>query len=179
MGAKRGAVDAVVATVRHGFGQCHRHSLPDPGVVPPPEWPIDRVPVAVFGRDIAPWRSATQPPEYAIDDRAVLLGAATAPPVLCLNRQQTLQNTPFRFAQIAPAQACLQKAGLNQPERQPSTNLSTPPNPFSRERDNDWFPRRLRFMGEGKGWRLGDPVGRVREMPLGHHGQNLSPVARK
>jgi hypothetical protein len=37
------------------------------------------------------------------------------------------KNTPFRFGQVAPAQACLQKAGLNQPLRAASTNSSTPP----------------------------------------------------
>ena len=106
--------DGVVAEhVRHGCGQRQRRGFPDPGFIPPSETSIDRVPVAVFGRDIPPRRSATQSPEYPIDNRAVVIGAATAPPVLRFNRQQTLQNTPLRLAQIAPAQPCLQKAGLN------------------------------------------------------------------
>ncbi|WP_353645266.1 hypothetical protein [Mesorhizobium sp. WSM2239] len=36
------------------------------------------------------------------------------------------QNTPF-LVQIALVQTCLQKAGLNQSRRNPSTNSSTPP----------------------------------------------------
>jgi hypothetical protein len=30
--------------------------------------------------------------------------------IFWFNWQQALQNTPFRFSEIAPAQACLQKA---------------------------------------------------------------------
>ena len=37
------------------------------------------------------------------------------------------QLIEFRFAQIAPAQPCLQKEALNQPPSLASTNLSTPP----------------------------------------------------
>src|SRR5579864_3047974 len=127
MGANRGAIDAVVAAVRHDLRQRDRDSLPDPGLAPAPESPVDRIPVAVFGRNITPGRSAAKPPKYPVDDRTVLLWASTAPPVRRVNRQQALQNTPFRFAQIAPAQACLQKAALNQPARAASTNSSTPP----------------------------------------------------
>lgn len=111
------ARQAEKAAVRHGFGERQRNRFPDPGFIPSPKTPVDRVPVPVFGRDIATWGPATQPTEYPIDDRAVLLGTPTASSVLRLNRQQTLQNTRFRFAEITPAQACLQKAALNQPVR--------------------------------------------------------------
>ena len=127
MGANRGAIDAVVTAVRHDLGQRDRYGLPDPGIAPAPKPPVNRVPVAVFGRDIAPRRAATEPPEYPVNDRPVRFGPPTSPPVRCINRQQTPQNTPFRFAQIASAQACLQKAALNQPRSFASTNLSTPP----------------------------------------------------
>ena len=92
MGAKRVATFAVVTTIRAGFGQRQLHGFPDLCFVPPPESPIDRVPVAVLGRDIAPWRAATQPPEYPVDDRAVLFGTTTVPLVLCPSRQQALQK---------------------------------------------------------------------------------------
>jgi hypothetical protein len=42
-----------------------------------------------------------------------LLGRPASTTVLRLYGQQALQNTPFRFGEIAPAQACLQKAALN------------------------------------------------------------------
>jgi len=129
MGANRGAIDVVVAAVRHDLRQRDGHCLPDPGFTPPPEPPIDRVPIAVIGRDIAPRRATAKPPEYAVDNGAVLFRPPATPMVRCLNRQQLPQNTPFCFCQIAAAQACLQKAALNQPSSATSTNLSTPPNP--------------------------------------------------
>lgn len=127
MSANRGAIDAVVAAVRHDPGQCDRHCFPDPGFAPPPEPPIDRVPIAVFGRNITRRRAAAKPPEYAVDDRSVLFRRAVTPTVRCLNWQQVHQNTLFRFGEIAPPQACLQKAALNQLVSDASTNLSTPP----------------------------------------------------
>jgi hypothetical protein len=127
MGANRGAIDAVVPTVCHDLGQRNRHRLPDPSFTPAPEPPVDRVPVAILGRHIAPRRAAAQPPEYPIDDGSVLLRQATAAPVHCFNRKQALQNMPFCLGEIAPAQAWLQKAALNQAGNRSSTNLSTSP----------------------------------------------------
>lgn len=115
MGAKRGAVDAVMASVDHDLGQRHRHRFPDTGLAPSTEPAIDRVPVTVFGRHIAPRDATAHPPEDAIDDRAVVLWSAPAPTVCGLYRQQPFQNAPFRFGKIAPAQACPQKIALNQP----------------------------------------------------------------
>lgn len=114
MGADGGAVDAVVAAVRHDLGQRHGDRLPDPGFAPPPEPPIDGVPTAIFGGHVTPRRSTAEPPENAVDDRAVLFGRPASAPVLRLDGQQTFQNAPFRFGEITPAQACLQKAVLNQ-----------------------------------------------------------------
>lgn len=113
MGADRGAVDAAVPGVRHDFGQRHRHDLPDPGLAPSSEPAVDRVPVPVFERHIAPRRPAPKPPEHAVDDRAVLFGRPAPAPVFGLDRQQILQDAPFRLGEIAPAQACLQKIALN------------------------------------------------------------------
>jgi len=127
MGANRGAIDAVVAAIRHDLSQCDRHCLPGPGFAPSPEPPIDRVPIAVLGRNIAPRCAAAKPPEYAVNNQTALFGRSPAPSVRRIDRQQTLQNTPFRFAQITPAQARLQKEALNQSPSLASTNLSTPP----------------------------------------------------
>ena len=103
MGADCGAVDAVVATVRHDLGQRDRDSLLYPSFTPSPKPPIDGVPTAVFGRHIAPRRSAAEPPEYAVEDRTVLLGWSSSTTVLGLDRQQVLQDTPFCFGEVAPA----------------------------------------------------------------------------
>lgn len=73
-----------------------------------------------------PWSAATEPPEDAVDDRAVLLRRSSSTTVLRLDRQQALQNSPFRFGQIASAQARLQKAALNQPRRVSSIASATP-----------------------------------------------------
>lgn len=104
-----------MAGVGHYLGQIYCHDLPNPGLAPPTEPSIDGVPAAVFGRHVAPWRATPEPPEYAVDDRAVLLGTPATAPVLTLDRQQVRQDAPFRLSEIAPAQACLQKTALNQP----------------------------------------------------------------
>lgn len=67
-GAVGGAVDAVVAAVRHDLSQRHGDGLPDPGFAPPPEPSIDGVPTPMFEQNVAPWRSTPEPPEYAVDD---------------------------------------------------------------------------------------------------------------
>ena len=126
-GANRGAIDTVMAAVRPNLGQGDRYCLPDNGFAPAPEPAVNRVPVTVFGRNVTPSSTVTKPPEYPIDDGSVRFGAATTPPVHRINRQQTLQITSFCFTQITPAQTCLQKAALNQPDRVTSINLSTPP----------------------------------------------------
>ena len=53
------------SAVRHDLGQRNRNHLPDPGIAPSTERPIDRVPVAALERNVAPGRNAAQPLEYA------------------------------------------------------------------------------------------------------------------
>src|SRR3546814_12050583 len=79
VGANRGAIDAVMATVRHDLCQRDGYSLPDPSVAPTPEPSVDCVPVPIFRRNIAPWRAAAEPPKYAVDNQTVLLRTASAP----------------------------------------------------------------------------------------------------
>ena len=123
MGANGGAVDAVMATVRHDLGQRHGNGLPDPSFTPSPEPAIDGVPAAIFGWHVTPWSTAAEPPEDTVDDGAVLFGPPASTSVRRVYRQQVPQNAPFRFAQIAPAQVCLQKAALNQSSRASSIVL--------------------------------------------------------
>ena len=55
--ANRGAIDAVIAAVRHDFGQRHCDGFPDPGLAPAAEPAIDRIPTPILGLDISPGRS--------------------------------------------------------------------------------------------------------------------------
>jgi hypothetical protein len=130
MGANRGAVDAVVPALGHCFSQSNRDTFPDTAGAPASEPTVDRVPIAVFLRHIPPWRAGPQPPENAVDHIPIVFWrtATSALAWFSLNRQQNLQNTPFRFRQIATAQGCLpESAALNQFLIQASMILSTRP----------------------------------------------------
>jgi len=127
MGANRCAVDAVVAIVCHDLGQCHRHCLPNSGIAPSSKPTENRIPVSILGRNVAPGCAGSKPPEYSVDHRTVLRRPPTSPSVRRLNRQQVLQDQPFSFTQVAPAQTCLQKAALNQSSRVSSIMSTIPP----------------------------------------------------
>src|SRR3974390_1001440 len=130
MGANRGAIDVVVPALCHGLGESDGDALPDTGGTPSPESPIDRIPVAILLRNVAPWRAGAQSPQDTVDDITIILGwsATAALPRLSLNRQQNPQNTPLDLCQIAAAQGCLlESAALNQNRIHASMNLSTPP----------------------------------------------------
>jgi hypothetical protein len=117
VGTNRSGVDVVIPTLSHCFGESDGHALPDTGSAPTSKAPIDRVPVAVLLRHIAPRRASTQPPQNAVDDVAVVLrrSSSTALARFPLNRQQNSQDTPLDLAQIAAAQGCLiESAALNQ-----------------------------------------------------------------
>ena len=90
MGADCGAVDTVMAAICHDLGERYGDGLPDPGFTPSPEPAINGVPVAIFGRHVAPRGTATEPPEYAIDDRTVVLGPRSSTTVFRLDGQQSL-----------------------------------------------------------------------------------------
>jgi hypothetical protein len=57
MSANRGAVDVVVPTLRHGLGESDGDALPNTRGAPSPETSIDRIPIAIFLRNITPWRA--------------------------------------------------------------------------------------------------------------------------
>ena len=90
MGADCGAVDTVMAAICHDLGERYGDGLPDPGFTPSPEPAINGVPVAIFVRHVAPRGTATEPPEYAIDDRTVVLGPTSSTTVFRLDGQQSL-----------------------------------------------------------------------------------------
>lgn len=139
VGIDCGPVDARVATVRHDLCQRHGDGLPISGFTPSQEPAIDSVPAAIFRRHFAPWSAAAEPPKDAVDDGPVLLGRPASSTVLRLDGQQALQNAPFRLTEIAPAQACLQKAGLNQSCVVPSTPAGNFQSPAPLMPHNDHF----------------------------------------
>ena len=83
-----GAVDVVVTALGHRFSQSDGDALPNTAGAPSPKTPVDRVPVAVLLRHIAPRRTGAQPPENTVDDVAIVLGRTSPPalPRLSLNR---------------------------------------------------------------------------------------------
>lgn len=97
-----------MAAFRHRLGERDRHALPDARGAPSSEAPVDRVPVAVLLRHVAPRRAAAQTPQDAVDNIAIILGRAASAALagLAFDRQQTLQNPPFRFRQIAATHDC-------------------------------------------------------------------------
>src|SRR5580658_390016 len=109
MGANRGGIDVVLTAFRHRLGKSDSHALPDAGGAPSSEAPVDRVPVAVLLRHIAPGRTAAQPPQNAIDNIAIILGwaASAALAGFSFDRQQNLQNPPLCFRQIAATHDCV------------------------------------------------------------------------
>jgi hypothetical protein len=109
MGANRGRVDVIVPTLSHRLGESGGHALPDSGRAPAPKSSIDRVPVAVFLRDIMRWCPGAKPPHDAIDDVPVVFWRSSTAALarLPFDWQQNPQNTPLDLCQIAAAQGCL------------------------------------------------------------------------
>ena len=112
VGADCGAVDAVVAAVRHHLGQRDRHGFPDPSLAPTSKPAIDRVPTAVLGgtsRHGAPDRSR----QRMLLTTARLRSGRLPRPGL----SGSIGNRPFStrslcLCKIAPAQGCLPKSSL-------------------------------------------------------------------
>ena len=140
--ADGGTIDAVVAGVRHHLGQGDRHDLSSASLTPAPEPPIDRVPLAVLLKHVAPRRPAAQPPENTVQNCPVLGRTPSATTHRWFDWQQILQDPPLRLAQIAPAQSRLQKEALNQPLDPASTNSYTPPS-ISRLREYFSYSRSI------------------------------------
>ena len=113
MGANRGAIDVVVPALRHRLGESDGDALPDTAGAPAPEAPIDRIPIAIFLRNIAPWRASAQPPQNSIDDVAIIFGRPSSAALagLSLNRQQNFKirhSTSVRSPRLKAASSNLQ-----------------------------------------------------------------------
>jgi len=121
MSANRRRIHRVAGIVGHGLGERRSDDLPDAGRAPAPEALINRHPLAVLLRHIAPGRAGSDAPQDSIDDHAVVeRRTALASP---LGGQKILQKTPLGFAQIAATQSCLPPRGILEPISESRVNL--------------------------------------------------------
>src|SRR5438128_10380498 len=104
MTANRCRIQAVAGVVGHRLGEGRGDRFPDAGLAPSSEALIDRHPLTVLLRQIAPRRPSADAPQDAIDDLPIVeRGPALAS---SLRRQQGFDQTPLRFAQVAATQSC-------------------------------------------------------------------------
>ena len=73
--------------------RAYGNALPYTGCAPSPEPPIDRVSVAIFLGDVAPWRPSAQPPQNAIDDVAISVHSVASPNVCRSLQPSTLAES--------------------------------------------------------------------------------------
>ena len=110
MTANRRRIQAVAGVVGHRLGKGRGDRFPDAGLAPSSEALINRHPLALLLRQIAPRRSCPNAPQDAIDDLPIVeRGPALAS---SLRRQKGFEQTPLRFAQVAATQSCLPPRGI-------------------------------------------------------------------
>src|SRR5262245_30451701 len=110
MTSNRRRIHRMAGVVGHGLGERRSDNLPDACLAPSSEALIDRHPLPVFLRHIAPRRAGADAPENAIDDHTVVESRTALAPAL--GRQKSSQKPPFGFAQIAATQSCLPPRGI-------------------------------------------------------------------
>jgi len=110
MTSNRRRIQAVAGIVGHRLGKGRGHRFPDAGLAPSSEALIDRHPLAVLLRQIAPRRTRSNAPQDALDDLPIVeRGPALAP---TLRRQKRFQQTPLGLVQIAATQSSLPPRGI-------------------------------------------------------------------
>jgi hypothetical protein len=106
VGPDRGAVEEVLAPIHVapgvglGLQRC-QDVVPDARLLPAAEPRVHRRPRPVPLRQIAPGDTRGQPPENAIEDRAMGVGGASGG--WSLRREQRLQPFPLPIAQFVPS----------------------------------------------------------------------------
>jgi hypothetical protein len=114
-------IHGVTGIVGHGLSERRGDDLPDTGLAPSSETLIDRHPLAVLLRHIAPGRTGSDAPQDAIDNHAVVeRRTALASP---LSGQKIPQQTPLAFGQIAATQSCLPPRGILESISESRVNL--------------------------------------------------------
>lgn len=108
--------------VGHRAGERRGDGLTDARFAPSSEALIDRHPLAVLLRHVAPGRAGADAPQNPVQNLPVIVRRTALS--TALRRQKILQQPPFRFAQIAPTQFRLPQAeSLNQVSIQASISL--------------------------------------------------------
>ena len=99
MGTNDRAVDHQVLIIAVGC-QCLEHLFPHASMAPAAEALMDRLPLAITLRQIAPMCARAQNPEAAVDKQPVI--RASAPWIASLAGQQRRNLRPLNFAQFIP-----------------------------------------------------------------------------
>jgi len=88
MTSDRRRIHAVAGIVGHRLGKRHGDRFPDAGLAPSSEALVDRHPLAVLLRHVAPRRTRSDAPQNAVDDLPVVERRPAFAP--SLRRQQIL-----------------------------------------------------------------------------------------
>lgn len=98
-----------------------KYSFPNAFVPPPAETSVDVVPAAIFRRQITPWRSGPQYPEYGIDKLSIV--ACIAAPCSLPARKKWFQQGPYFIADIVSVVIFRHLFGLHSAFRSIITNI--------------------------------------------------------
>lgn len=110
MTPNRRRIQAVAGVVGHRLGERRCDRLPDAGLAPSSEALIDRHPLAVLLRQVAPRRSGPDAPQDAVHDPPIVERRAAL--ATAFGRQKILEQSPFGLAQIAATQIRLPPRGI-------------------------------------------------------------------
>ena len=106
----RRRIHAVARVVGHRLGERRCDGFPNTGLAPSSEALIDRHPLAVLLRQIAPRRTGSDAPQDAIDDLPIVERRTAL--ASTLGRQKILEQAPLGLAQIAATQIRLPPRGI-------------------------------------------------------------------
>ena len=82
-----------------------QHLFPDSLVPPTAKTSLDGIPLAIFRRQVSPWRTCPQNPEHAVQKLPRILGVSAPRPLVpdCVR----LEHFPHRIGHIVPSIALL------------------------------------------------------------------------
>lgn len=81
-----------------GVNEALQQPLPNTLVAPPAKTPMGVFPIAVVGRQVAPWRSGAQDSQDGVNEEAVVFGYAT--PNALSSRQMRFHEFPSFIAEV-------------------------------------------------------------------------------
>jgi hypothetical protein len=109
MRADDGRIDHLQRGVRHSaFREPFQDHVPDATVGPPPKLPKNRIPVAEFLRQIAPWCAGSHQPKHRVEHAAMV---ARRPAAAAMD-QKRFEVRPLIVRHQSANQGCLPKSSL-------------------------------------------------------------------